>query len=100
IDDQALQVDLVKRSEAGMVSNPITCSPDDTLGHVDAMCARYRISGAPVVDPDGLLVGIVTNRDMRFVTDPTVLVRDIMPPMPLVTAPVGVGTDAPPAPPR
>ena len=94
IDDQALQVDLVKRSEAGMVSNPITCSPDDTLGHVDAMCARYRISGAPVVDPDGLLVGIVTNRDMRFVTDPTVLVRDIMTPMPLVTAPVGVGTDA------
>ncbi len=94
IDDQALQVDLVKRSEAGMVSNPITCSPDDTLGHVDAMCARYRISGAPVVDPDGLLVGIVTNRDMRFVTDATVLVRDIMTPMPLVTAPVGVGTDA------
>ena len=94
IDDQALQVDLVKRSEAGMVSNPITCSPDDTLGHVDAMCARYRISGAPVVDPDGLLVGIVTNRDMRFVTDPTVLVRDIMTPMPLVTAPVGVGTDS------
>ena len=50
IDDQALQVDLVKRSEAGMVTNPITCSPEDTLGHVDALCARYRISGVPVVD--------------------------------------------------
>ncbi len=94
IDDQALQVDLVKRSEAGMVTNPITCSPNDTLGHVDALCARYRISGAPVVDADGLLVGIVTNRDMRFVTDATLPVRDIMTPMPLVTAPVGVGTDA------
>src|SRR5262245_66571127 len=75
IDDQAQQVDLVKRSEAGMVTNPITCSPDDTLGHVDGLCAKYRISGVPVVDPDGSLVGIVTNRDMRFVTDATLLVR-------------------------
>jgi IMP dehydrogenase len=94
IDDQAMQVDLVKRSEAGMVSNPITCSPDDTLGQVDAMCARYRISGAPVVDGEGMLVGIVTNRDMRFVSDKTALVRDIMTRPPLVTAPVGVTTDA------
>jgi IMP dehydrogenase len=94
IDDQALQVDLVKRSEAGMLTNPITCSPDDTLGHVDALCARYRISGVPVIDAEGLLVGIVTNRDMRFVSDATLQVRDIMTPMPLVTAPVGVGTDA------
>ena len=93
IDDQAQQVDLVKRSEAGMVTNPITCSPDDTLGHVDALCARYRISGAPVVDGDGLLVGIVTNRDMRFVQDTTVAVRDIMTSMPLITAPVGVTTE-------
>jgi IMP dehydrogenase len=94
IDDQAMQVDLVKRSEAGMVSNPITCSPDDTLGQVDALCARYRISGVPVVDADGMLVGIVTNRDMRFVSDHSVLVRDIMTRPPLVTAPVGVTTDA------
>jgi IMP dehydrogenase len=90
IDDQATQVDLVKRSEAGMVTNPITCAPDDTLGQVDALCARYRISGAPVVDASGMLVGIVTNRDMRFVNDPAALVRDVMTPMPLVTAPVGV----------
>jgi IMP dehydrogenase len=90
VDDQAQQVDLVKRSEAGMVTNPITCSPDDTLRDVDALCARYRISGVPVTAPDGALVGIVTNRDMRFVTDFSVPVREIMTKMPLVTAPVGV----------
>jgi IMP dehydrogenase len=90
IEDQAQQVDLVKRSEAGMVTNPITCSPDDTLRDVDALCARYRISGAPVVAPDGALLGIVTNRDMRFETDKSTPVRDVMTGMPLVTAPVGV----------
>jgi len=91
IDDQASQVDLVKRSEAGMVTNPITCSPDDSLREVNALCARYRISGVPVVGPGGALLGIVTNRDMRFVTDKGALVRDVMTKMPLVTAPVGVG---------
>jgi IMP dehydrogenase len=90
IEDQAQQVDLVKRSEAGMVTNPITCSPTDTLRDVDALCARYRISGAPVVAADGALLGIVTNRDMRFVTDKSTLVRDVMTKMPLVTASVGV----------
>jgi IMP dehydrogenase len=93
MDEQAQQVDLVKRSEAGMVTNPVTCSPDDTVGHVDALCGRFRISGAPVVDADGMLVGIVTNRDMRFVSDKSTLVRDIMTRMPLVTAPVGVSAD-------
>ena len=88
----ALQVDLVKRSEAGMVTNPITCAPEDTLRQVDALCARYRISGAPVVDGSGMLVGIVTNRDMRFVGDKSTLVRDVMTSMPLITAPVGVTT--------
>src|SRR5439155_7006743 len=91
IDGQASQVDLVKRSEAGMVTNPITCSPDDSLRDVDALCARYRISGVPVVGPGGALLGIVTNRDMRFVTDKGALVNDVMTKMPLVTAPVGVG---------
>jgi IMP dehydrogenase len=94
IDEQALQVDLVKRSEAGMVTNPITCSPEDTLRDVDLLCARYRISGVPVVDRTGELVGIVTNRDMRFVSDKSTLVRDTMTPMPLVTAPVGVSQAA------
>jgi IMP dehydrogenase len=92
IDEQAQQADLVKRSEAGMVSNPVTCSPDDTVAEVDALCGRYRISGAPVTDPDGTLLGIVTNRDMRWITDRSTRVRDIMTPMPLVTAPVGVST--------
>src|SRR3712207_8816466 len=81
------------RSEAGMVTNPVTCSPDNTLAEVDALSARYRISGAPVVDADGVLVGICTNRDMRFETDQNRLVRDVMTPMPLVTAPVGVDPD-------
>ena len=93
-EEQAGQVDLVKRSEAGMVTNPVTCSPDNTLAEVDALSARYRISGAPVVDGDGVLVGIVTNRDMRFETDHhNRLVRDVMTPMPLITAPVGVDPD-------
>ncbi len=65
IEDQAGIVDQVKRSESGMVSNPITTNPDATVAEVDAMCAQYRISGLPVVDPDGVLVGIITNRDMR-----------------------------------
>jgi len=90
VEDQALQVDRVKRSEAGMVTNPVTCGPDDTLAEVDTLCARYRISGVPVVDGTGGLVGIVTNRDMRFVPDKTTPVRAAMTPMPLVTAPVGV----------
>ena len=93
IEEQAQQVDLVKRSEAGMVTNPVTCTPDDTIATVDAMCGRYRISGLPVVDGAGMLVGIVTNRDIRFVSDSTALVRDVMTPMPLVTAPVGVSRE-------
>src|SRR3954468_17082169 len=90
VEDQATQVDLVKRSESGMITNPVTCSPDDTLRDVDALCGRYRISGVPVVDAEGTLVGIVTNRDMRFVTDDTVRVAEVMTRQPLVTAPVGV----------
>ena len=95
IDDQATQVDLVKRSEAGMVTNPVTCGPDDSIGQVDRMCGQFRISGVPVVDDSGVLVGIVTNRDMRFEEDMNRPVRDVMTPMPLVTAPVGIkGEDA------
>ncbi|HAN71872.1 MAG TPA: IMP dehydrogenase [Actinobacteria bacterium] len=90
IEEQAAQVDLVKRSEAGMVNNPVTCSPDDTLADVDRMCGRYRISGVPVVDGDGVLVGIVTNRDMRFEEDMRRPVREVMTAMPLVTAAVGI----------
>ena len=93
IDDQAGQVDLVKRSEAGMVTNPVTCAPDDTLAEVDRLCGRYRISGVPVVDSSGRLLGIVTNRDMRFEDDMSRPVRDVMTPMPLVTGTVGIAPD-------
>jgi IMP dehydrogenase len=95
IEDQAHQVDVVKRSEAGMVDEPITITPDATIGEADAMCGRFRISGVPVVDRDMTLLGIVTNRDMRFENDPARLVGDVMTKMPLVTGPVGIsGEDA------
>ncbi|MBM3687849.1 MAG: IMP dehydrogenase [Actinobacteria bacterium] len=90
IEDQATQVDMVKRSEAGMVTNPVTCGPEDTLAEVDALCGRYRVSGVPVVDDQQVLVGIITNRDMRFEDDMSRRVREVMTPMPLITAPVGV----------
>ncbi len=93
IAEQAEQVDSVKRSESGMVSNPVTVGPDATLGELDDLCARYRVSGLPVVGPDRTLLGIITNRDLRFVPAqeyPTRTVRELMTPMPLVTAPVGV----------
>ena len=92
--EQAAQVEVVKRSEAGMVTDPVTCSPRDTLAQVDALCARFRISGVPVTDDGGMLVGIITNRDMRFEVDHSKLVRDVMTAMPLVTAQVGVTADA------
>lgn len=93
IADQASMVDRVKRSESGMISDPVTTTPDATIEEVDALCATYRISGLPVVDPDGRLVGIITNRDMRFVSGferKSTLVRDVMTSEGLITAPVGV----------
>ncbi len=93
IEDQAGIVDQVKRSESGMVSNPITTNPDATVAEVDAMCAQYRISGLPVVDPDGVLVGIITNRDMRFVSGferQTTKVKDVMTKDGLITGHVGI----------
>jgi IMP dehydrogenase len=94
IDEQARQAETVKRSEAGMVTDPVTCSPTDTLAEVDALCARYRISGVPVTDAEGTLVGIITNRDMRFEVDHTKLVSEVMTKGPLVTAQVGVSAEA------
>jgi IMP dehydrogenase len=93
IEDQAHQVDIVKRSEAGMIDEPITISPEATIGEADAMCGRYRISGVPVVDRDQTLLGIVTNRDMRFESDPNRLVGDVMTKMPLVTGSVGIAAE-------
>jgi IMP dehydrogenase len=93
IEEQAQQVDMVKRSEAGMITDPVTCGPDATIGDVDRLCGRYRISGVPVTGPGGVLLGIVTNRDIRFETDHDRPVAEVMTPMPLVTAPVGVTSD-------
>jgi IMP dehydrogenase len=92
--EQAAQVEIVKRSEAGMVTDPVTCSPEDTLADVDALCRRYRISGVPVTDSDGHLVGIITNRDMRFEVDHSRSVHEVMTTSPLVTARVGVTAEA------
>ncbi len=92
--EQAGQVETVKRSEAGMVTDPVTCSPTNTLAEVDAMCARFRISGLPVVDDAGLLVGIITNRDMRFEVDLNKPVAEVMTKTPLITAREGVSADA------
>jgi len=92
--EQAAQVEVVKRSEAGMVTDPVTCSPDDTLAEVDALCSKFRISGVPVTDQDGKLVGIITNRDMRFEVDHTRRVREVMTSSGLVTAAVGVTAEA------
>ena len=96
IDDQARQVDLVKRSESGMITDPVTVSPDATLAELDALCATYSISGLPVVEPDGTLIGIITNRDLLFVPSEEFAertVRELMTPMPLVTAHVGISRD-------
>jgi len=96
IQDQAAQVDQVKRSESGMITNPVTTTPDATVAEVDSLCGRFRVSGLPVVEEDGKLVGIITNRDMRFVSPfekATTLVRDVMTTQNLITAPVGIDPD-------
>ena len=96
IEDQAYQVDLVKRTQTGMISNPVVIGPDATLEQLDELCGRYRVSGLPVVDGDERLIRIVTNRDLRFTpvgTWTTTLVRDVMTPMPLVTAPEGISRE-------
>ncbi|WP_298038454.1 IMP dehydrogenase [uncultured Microbacterium sp.] len=93
IADQAAHVDRVKRSESGMITDPITTTPAATVEEVDDLCAKYRISGLPVVDDEGRLVGIITNRDMRFVSGferQSTFVKDVMTSENLVTAPVGV----------
>jgi IMP dehydrogenase len=96
IDDQAAQVDLVKRSESGMITDPVTIGPDATLEELDELCGRYRVSGLPVVDASDVLVGIITNRDLRFVPLTQwagTRVREVMTPMPLVTAPAGISSE-------
>lgn len=88
IEAQADQVDMVKRSENGVIVNPFSLTPDHTVADADALMGKYRISGVPIC-VDGRLVGIITNRDMRFITDFSRRIGDVMTKDHLVTAPVG-----------
>jgi IMP dehydrogenase len=93
LDDQAYQVDLVKRTQTGRITNPVTIGRDATLEDLDELCGRYRISGLPVVDNDNRLIGMITNRDLRFTPVAewaTTKVDEVMTPPPLVTAPVDI----------
>ena len=92
IEEQAKQVDMVKRSEHGVITNPFSLEPEATVREADALMARYRISGVPIVRGPRL-VGIVTNRDIRFETDFDRRVSEIMTSKNLVTAPVGTTLD-------
>ncbi|WP_264817565.1 IMP dehydrogenase, partial [Acidomonas methanolica] len=85
IEEQAEHVRRVKRFESGMVVNPVTVGPEQTLGEVHALMKLHGVSGLPVVEADGRLVGILTNRDMRFATDPATRVREMMTSEGLVT---------------
>jgi IMP dehydrogenase len=89
IADQVGEVDKVKRSEAGMIVEPVTLSPDALVGDALELMQRYRVSGIPITDDDERLVGILTNRDLRFATDTTQPVSAAMTARDLVTAPVG-----------
>jgi IMP dehydrogenase len=89
VQAQALEVDKVKRSEAGMIVEPVTLPPDARVADALALMERYRISGIPVTDADGLLVGILANRDLRFEDDTERLVSELMTSRGLVTVPVG-----------
>ena len=93
IDRQAAEVDRVKRSESGMILNPITLSPDALLREAVALMSRFKISGVPIVDPNGKLVGILTNRDLQFERNLHRPIRDAMTSTGLVTAPEGTTLD-------
>lgn len=92
IRDQVREVDKVKKSESGMIHDPVTVHPDDNVGKVLALMTEFRISGLPVVRGDKL-VGIVTNRDVRFVTDPATPVSEVMTSRNLITVPEGISDE-------
>ncbi|MXO61853.1 IMP dehydrogenase [Qipengyuania oceanensis] len=93
VDEQVAAVRAVKRFESGMVVNPITISPDATLGEAQAMMTQNRISGIPVTDRGGKLCGILTNRDVRFAENPNQPVRELMTTDNLATVPLGTGQE-------
>ena len=86
---QASEVDKVKRSESGMIIDPITLTSDKTIGDAMKLMQQYKISGIPIIDKDSKLIGILTNRDLRFEPDETLLVSEIMTKENLVVAPMG-----------
>ena len=89
IDDQANEVDMVKRSESGMIVEPITLPPHATLAQAEELMGRFKISGVPITDEEHRLVGILTNRDLRFETDYSQIISDVMTADGLVTAKAG-----------
>ncbi len=93
IADQVAEVDKVKRSESGMIVEPVTLMPDHTVAEALELMERYRISGVPITDEAGVLVGILTNRDLRFETDSSQPVSALMTERNLVTAPVGTSLE-------
>ncbi|MFI5206464.1 MAG: IMP dehydrogenase [Gemmatimonadales bacterium] len=93
IDRQVAEVDRVKRSESGMILDPITLPADRPIREAMQLMARFRISGVPIVDDRRRLIGIITNRDLQFERDPNRLIRDVMTSADLVTAPVGTTLD-------
>ncbi|MBQ3210631.1 MAG: IMP dehydrogenase [Oscillospiraceae bacterium] len=93
IDVQAEQVDMVKRSENGVITNPFSLKAENTLGDADALMAKFRISGVPIVDDDNKLIGIITNRDMKFETDMSRIISDVMTKNGLITGLVGTTLD-------
>lgn len=93
IEEQADEVDKVKRSEAGMIVDPITLPPTATIGDAEAIMSRYHISGVPITEEDEKLVGILTNRDIRFAEDFSRPVSDFMTGSGLITAPLGTTLD-------
>ena len=93
IDKQADEIDKVKRSQNGVIVNPFFLSPDNIVADADELMGKYRISGVPIVEADGKLCGIITNRDMRFITDFSMRIGDVMTKENLVTAPVGTSLE-------
>jgi len=87
IKSQAFEVKKVKKSESGIIIDPIFIGPEATVAEADKMMGEYKISGVPVVDENRKLIGIITNRDMRFITDKNLIkVKEVMTPTPLITA--------------
>ena len=89
IEEQAEEVDRVKRSESGMIVKPVTVFPDQTIAEAEALMRKYKISGLPVTDENGKLLGIITNRDIRFVKDYSKKIKEVMTKENLKTVPVG-----------